>query len=133
MTTYTDPTHQESLALDFWNKNQDMCTRAQARVLQAARLFLAVHANGHLPAIAIHAAINAVQGSCISAFVSAIRPHAANFVDRNASATYWAMVDAANHFCDATSAYWRYMTYDGRLRHLEWAVMEADQVCPARS
>lgn len=131
MTTNTHPTYQESLAINFWNKNSDLCNGTRSRVLQAAGHFIAVYSKDYLPAKAVEAARQALQISCISAFVSAIRPYAASFVEHRASSIYWAMVDAANHFCDATSAYWQYMTYEGRLRHLEWAVMEAERVSPS--
>ena len=35
---------------------------------------------------------------------------------------YWAMIDASNHWSDATGSRWAYMSMNGRLQHLAWAV-----------
>lgn len=94
-------------------------------VSKAGIRFLESRAVNTMPEEAIAKAMEFARNEHVGQFGLLIRQYASQFVEAGNSSAYWAMVDTASFYDDATGSYWPYMTMERREQALKWAGQDA--------
>lgn len=107
-------TYQEIQAQHFVESNHAEVDRVRQAIMQAGNLLLNNIGKSVLPPEDLTVATKAqAQGDMLKLF-GVLRQQAALFVIAKCSGPYWAWIDAAGAFFDATGSQWRYLTLERR-------------------
>lgn len=110
--------NQAQEALWFQQANGDLVAQVESGLLQRMQQFQEAHPEMH-PQAALVMKAKLEQGQLVDAFL-VLRAQAATF--DGPTEAYWAVIDAAGFFSDATGTCWPYLTQAQRYQYLRWSL-----------
>lgn len=110
--------NQAQEALWFQQANGDLVAQVESGLLQRLQQFQEAHPEMH-PQAALVMKAKLEQGQLVDAFL-VLRGQAATF--DGPTDAYWAAIDAAGFFSDATGTCWPYLTQAQRYQYLRWSL-----------
>lgn len=98
-------------------------------VLKSSKSLLVTHGKQVLDDATLQEALRLADEKQLSELFGLLRGSASRFVGKVDTTAYWAWIDAAGSFFDATGVSWPYMTMSGRKSNLAFSQQCASQVC----
>jgi hypothetical protein len=95
--------------------------RTLTLVVESSKTLLVSHGKEVLDTATLNEALRLAEQAQVSELLGLLRGKASTFVNKKDTTAYWAWIDAAGFYFDATGISWPYMTMNGRWSNLAFA------------
>src|SRR5690606_24919364 len=92
--------------------------RTLTLVVESSKTLRVSHGKEALDTATLNEALRRAEQAQVSELLGLLRGKASAFVNKKATTAYWAWIDAAGFYFDATGISWPYMTMNGRWSNL---------------